>query len=125
MGWAALIPAAISVVSSLAKSGQQQPAGQPQAAASPTNPFPMNFPDGGKPGPSMLDAYGPASLAPQMPGQQQQQPDAQGNFMVPGGGKPLSVVDAFLPGGTSPSIFNPIQDPLQAGLGGLLKGIFK
>jgi hypothetical protein len=92
----------------------------------PQNPFPLNFPDGGKKGASMLDFYGPNGAATQMQQQQQPQPQQeQGNFMVPGGGKPLSVVDAFLPGGTSPSIFNPIQDPIQSGLGSLLKGIFK
>jgi hypothetical protein len=109
--------------------------------------FPQNFPDGGRRStPSMLDFYGPGGIGMEMqqeregqegPGQrgqsfgmqsmqpQQQPQQSNNNFMVPGGGKPLSVIDAFLPGGTSPSIFNPIQDPIQGALGGLLKGIFK
>lgn len=127
MAWAAAIPAAMSVISSLSNMGGQGGGGgqqQQQAAPMlPPNPFPMNFPDGGKKTPSILDMM--QGMQGMNPGTQPQQQDDQGNFMVPGGGKPLSVVDAFLPGGTSPSIFNPIQDPLQAGLGGLIKGWFK
>lgn len=120
VAWAALIPAALSAVSAMSQKGQgQQQQAQPMM---PQNPFPQNFPDGGKKTPSMMDFYGPNGMG-NMNGAQ---PDQGGsNFMVPGGGKPLSVIDALLPGGTSPSVFNPIQDPLQGMLGGLLKGIFK
>jgi hypothetical protein len=134
MAWAALIPAAISAVQAISQAGKGSDQGgggaaagssQPMQPILPPNPFPANYPDGGKKTPSILDLMG--NMTGQNPGMQQmpQQQDEQGNFMVPGGGKPLSIVDAFLPGGTSPSIFNPIQDPLQAGLGGLIKGIFK
>lgn len=125
MAWAALIPAATSLISSFSQSGQGGGAQQAQGGQGmqmPANPFPQNFPDGGKKPASIFDLYN--GINPQQQGQQAQG-GAQSNFMVPGGGKPLSVVDAFLPGGTSPSIFNPIQDPLQSGLGGILKGIFK
>jgi hypothetical protein len=141
--WMAAIPAIASLASSAMSSkgsGQQQQA-QPSQPQMPMMPFPMNMPDGGKKAPSMLDfdnitGSSPNGLPgmPGMPGGSQngmQQPgqgqQGQGgnNFMVPGGGKPLSVIDALLPGGSSPSIFNPIQDPIQMGLGSLLKGIFK
>jgi hypothetical protein len=135
MAWAALIPAAISAVQAISQAGKGSDQGGGGAAAGPSqpmqpilppNPFPANYPDGGKKTPSILDLMGNMQGAAAGPaGGQPQQQDEQGNFMVPGGGKPLSIVDAFLPGGTSPSIFNPIQDPLQAGLGGLIKGIFK
>lgn len=135
--WMAAIPAIASLASSAMSSkgsGQQQQA-QP-GPQMPMMPFPMNMPDGGKKAPSMLDFYNVTGSSPNgvpgmpgMPGSPNgmQQPQGQGSndFMKPGGGKPLSVIDALLPGGTSPSIFNPIQDPIQMGLGSLLKGIFK
>lgn len=133
--WMAAIPAIASLASSAmsSKGGGQQQQAAPQQPMS-MMPFPQNFPDGGKKAPSMLDFYNVTGSSPNgmpgMPGgmnsmQPQQQGGGSSDFMKPGGGKPLSVIDALLPGGTSPSIFNPIQDPIQMGLGSLLKGIFK
>lgn len=138
--WMAAIPAIASIASSAmsSKGGGQQQQAAPQQPMMPMMPFPQNNPDGGKKAPSMLDFYNVTGSSPNsipgmtgmpgmngMPQGQGQQGGGSSDFMKPGGGKPLSVFDALLPGGTSPSIFNPIQDPIQQGLGNLLKGIFK
>lgn len=99
MGIESLIPLGISAVSSLAKGiggggGQQQ---APQQQAMPANPFPMNIPDGGRRGASMLDAYGPASLAPVMPGAMS---DQDRSFL--GAQQPLSILDLLRQGGGMP-----------------------